>query len=142
MDITEIPFNRLVGIKKTRGDNPFLLQLDDLPEYQNHLRTVHAAAQLALAEATSAEYLLRVFKEVGNDVLAVVRKVQAKFSKPVQGTIYSRANISPEEMKRFLETLKSKGRALIAVSVDIVDGQGAVVTKSLIEWFMKRPKPT
>jgi hypothetical protein len=141
MDVTEIPFNRLVGIKKTKGDNSFLLQLDDLPAYQNHLKTVHAAAQLALAEATSAEYLLRVYKEVGNDVLAVVRKVQAKFRKPVQGSVYARAHITPEEMTRFTKLLATKGMGLITVSVDIADSGGTVVMKSQIDWFIKRPKP-
>src|SRR5579859_4050175 len=120
MDITEIPFNRLIGIRKTNGDGATLLELDDLPTYQNHLKTVHAAAQLALAEASSAEYLLRIFKEADSDVVAVVRKVQAKFKKPVKGKVYSRAVASPEEITRFSESLDSKGKALITVAVDIV----------------------
>jgi acyl-coenzyme A thioesterase PaaI-like protein len=140
MDITEIPFNRLIGIRKTNGDSSTLLELSDSPEYQNHLQTVHAAAQLALAEASSAEYLLRIFKEAGNDVVAVVRKVQAKFKKPVKGKVYSRAVASPEEIKRFTDLLSLKGKALITVTVDIVDAEGAVAMRSLIEWFIKRAK--
>jgi acyl-coenzyme A thioesterase PaaI-like protein len=141
MDITEIPFNRLIGIRKTNGDGSTLLELDDSPDYQNHLKTVHAAAQLALAEASSAEYLLRIFKEAGSDVVAVVRKVQAKFKKPVKGKVYSRAHISPEEIKRFSDLLSFKGKALITVTVDIVDSEDAVVMRSLIEWFIQKPKP-
>jgi hypothetical protein len=141
MNICEIPFNHFLGIRKAEGDGGYLLEMDDLPAYRNHLNTVHASAQLALAEASSAEYLLRTFKGVDDHVLVVVRKVQAKFKKLVKGTLRSRAHTSPDEIRSFSERLDSKGMATIAVSVDIVDGEGVVAMSALIGWFIQRRKP-
>src|SRR5579864_3697668 len=101
MDILAIPFNQLLGIKRAQRDPPYLLELDDRESYANHIGTVHACAQLALAEASSAEYLLRTFKDDGQDAVAVVRTVQAKFRKPLKGRAYSKARIEPDEVRKF-----------------------------------------
>jgi len=142
MNITEIPFNHFLGIKKTEGDGPYLLELDDLPAYRNHMNTVHAAAQLALAEASSAEYLLRTFKNVDADVRVVVRRVQAKFKNLVKGKILSKAFTPPDEIERFSQVFASKGMAIIGVRVDIVDSENRVAMSSLIEWFIQKPRKT
>lgn len=65
MDITQVPFNKFVRITRQEGEPGILLQLGDSPDYQNHLGTVHASAQLALAEATSGESLMRQLPELG-----------------------------------------------------------------------------
>ena len=83
MTITEVPFNRFLGIRKADGDPEYLLQLDDSPHYQNHLGTVHASVQLALAEASSGERLLQQFPDLAAGVLSVVRRVEAKFKNPL-----------------------------------------------------------
>lgn len=59
VNITEIPFNQFLGIKKASRDSGFVLELGSSPCFQNHLGTVHAGIQLALAEASSGECLLR-----------------------------------------------------------------------------------
>jgi Domain of unknown function (DUF4442) len=140
MDITEVPFNHFLGIRKSPGDGPHLLELDNLPEYRNHLGTVHAGAQMALAEAASAEYLLRTFAGADAGVLAVVRRVQAKFKNLVNGKVFARVDCSPEELARFSKALDAKGKALIGVTVDISDGAGVVAMTSVIEWFIQRPR--
>jgi len=142
MNITEIPFNHFMGIRKTEGDGPYLLELDDLPAYRHHMNTIHAAAQLALAEASSAEYLLRTFKNVDADVRVVVRRVQAKFKNLVKGKIFSKAFTPPDEIERFSEVFGSKGMAIIGVRVDIVNSESLVAMSSLIEWFIQKPKKT
>jgi hypothetical protein len=142
MNITQIPFNHFLGIKESPGDGPYLLELDDLPVYRNHLHTVHASVQLALAEACSAEYLLRTFKDVDADVLVVVRRVQAKFKKLVKGRIFSKAHTLPGEIRRFSEILDSKGMAILAVAVEVVDGAGVLAMSAVVEWFIQKPKRT
>lgn len=74
MDVTQIPFNHFLGIQQAAQDSGCLLELGDSPSYTNHLGTVHASVQLALAEASSGEFLLRTLPEFGNQVLAVVRR--------------------------------------------------------------------
>jgi Domain of unknown function (DUF4442) len=142
MNITAIPFNQLIGIKRAERDPPYLLELDDRPAYTNHLGTVHASAQLALAEATSAEYLLRTFTDADADLVAVVRTVQAKFKKPLKGPAYSKARIVDGEIPRFSEALNAKGMGIIHVSVDVVDAHDAVAMSADIGWFIRRHKPT
>ena len=71
--VTELPFNNLLRIHPA-SDAAHLLQLPSGDEYLNHLGTVHAAAQLALAEASSGEFLLRHFGSAEN-LVPVVRRV-------------------------------------------------------------------
>ena len=77
--VTELPFNVLVGIERLNdASGGGLLRLPDGDHYHNHLGTVHASALLALAEATSGEFLLR---EVGFDggLFPVVRRLESRF---------------------------------------------------------------
>jgi hypothetical protein len=138
MEITAIPFNQLLGIKRAERDPPFLLELDDLPSYTNHLGTVHAAAQLALAEASAAEHLLRTFQDAGPDMVAVVRTVQAKFRKPLKGRAYSRASIAGDEIRKFSKTLDAKGLGIIHVNVEVLDDHEVVAMNAVIGWFVRR----
>jgi hypothetical protein len=65
--LRKIPFNRLIAIRHS-GDSEYVLELDGSEQYLNHLNAVHASAQFALAEATSGEYLLRMFEDLAGDV--------------------------------------------------------------------------
>jgi len=47
----------------------------------------------ALAEASSGEFLLNQFKDYRLDIIPVVRKVEVKYSKPANGTVFSKACI-------------------------------------------------
>jgi acyl-CoA thioesterase FadM len=138
MDITDVPIIKLLGISKADGESGFLLQLDDSPHYHNHLGTVSAAAQLALAEATSAECLQQHFPDLTRSVLAVVRRMEAKFRNPLKGKVRSRATIQPGDADKFSQTLRTKGRALIAVQVQIVGVDGSVGLMSVVEWFVQK----
>jgi hypothetical protein len=112
-----------------------LLQLQESPFHLNHVGTVHASVQLALAEASSGQWLIQAMPELADKVIAVVRRVEAKFKKPVQGAIYSRAATSLDEIRHLAESLATKGRALVPVTVEIVDGSGNVGLVATFEWF-------
>ena len=71
MDITGIPFNQFIGLRKVAAAAGELA-LDAAPQYLNHIGTVHAAAQFALAEACCGEYLLSRFADLTEGHLAVV----------------------------------------------------------------------
>ena len=142
MDIAQVPFNKFVGITRHEGEPGFLLQLGDSPDYQNHLGTVHASAQLALAEATSGEYLSQQFPEFGKSVLAVVRRLEAKFRNPLKGKVMSRARIPKDDTEKLTEQLQTKGRGLISVEVEVVGADGVVGLIATVEWFVKNQKPS
>ncbi|MEN6493604.1 MAG: DUF4442 domain-containing protein [Thermoguttaceae bacterium] len=138
MDVTQIPFNHFLGIQQAAQDSGCLLELGDSPSYTNHLGTVHASVQLALAEASSGEFLLRTLPEFGNQVLAVVRRVEAKFKNPMRGKIRSRAVTSETELKQSAEALATKNRAILPVTIEIVDADGAAGLVVTFEWFAQK----
>jgi hypothetical protein len=62
MDVTGLPYNKFIGIKKAQSSE-YLLELEESTNYLNRLGNVHAGAQLSLAEADSGEYLLKQFED-------------------------------------------------------------------------------
>lgn len=138
MNITTIPFNQFIGIKQSHQPAKGTLELEGLPQYQNHVGTVHASAQFALAEACSGEYLLRHFGESADGYFAVVRKAEIKFREPASGAIYAQAQVPEEQKQKFLNTLKSKGRAFITVAVAILDTNGTVTMNASIELYIQK----
>jgi acyl-coenzyme A thioesterase PaaI-like protein len=135
MNVTDIPFNAFLKVEKAPAGSAYLLQLQASPSYLNHVGTVHASVQLALAEATSGEWLMQTLPELADKVVAVVRRVEAKFKKPMQGAIYSGATTKVDEIRPSLETLAAKGRAIIPVTVEIMDREGNVGLVATFEWF-------
>jgi acyl-coenzyme A thioesterase PaaI-like protein len=137
MHITELPFNRFIGITMADEEGA-ILSLPKDTRYTNHLGTVHASALLALAEATSGDYLIREFEDVGFEVLPVVRRLEAKFRKPAVGAVISKMNVSGEKKDDFVSALKSKGRAFLEIQVDVYDETGTHALTAVIEWFVAR----
>jgi Domain of unknown function (DUF4442) len=136
--VTELPFNNFLGIQP--GSNAeHLLQLPSGSQYLNHLGAVHAAAQLALAEASSGEFLLRHFASA-DDLFSVVRRVEGKFRKPANGRIVSTASATPEALARLNAELSSKNRSVISIAVEIYDELGAHTLSAKFEWFIQREK--
>jgi acyl-coenzyme A thioesterase PaaI-like protein len=135
---TELPFNSFVGIQLA-ADAAHLLRLPAGKQYLNHLGTVHASAQLALAEASSGEFLLRHFGSA-DGIIPVVRRMEAKFRKPANGSITSSVTAAPEALAQLDGELSTKGRALLPISVEIHDESGAHTLSATFEWFIQRDK--
>ncbi len=135
MDVTQLPFNALIGVGRG-ADGALALSAD--PKYGNHLGTVHAGALLTLAEAASGEFLLREFGDLGFPVVPVVRRLEAKFRKPAQGAIRAAATVAPEAKAEFVAALMAKGRALVAVNVDVHDESGTHALSATVEWFVAK----
>ena len=134
--VTELPFNRFIGIERAT-DPSRVLQLPAGQDYLNHLGTVHASALLALAEASSGEFLLQHFGGA-DGVLPVVRHLEAKFRKPARGAVTSTANASPEALAELNAQLSAKGRALIPVTVELYDESGTHALSAIVDWFIQR----
>ena len=136
--VTELPFNALVGIQL--ADDPVhLLRLPADPRYLNHVGTVHASAQLALAEASSGEFLLRHFGSV-DGIIPVVRRMEAKFRKPANGSLTSSVSVAPEALAQLDTDLSAKGRSLVTVPVELYDESGAHTLSAKFEWFIQHDK--
>ena len=135
MDITKIPFNKFIGLKKSVKSG-YLLMLDNRPEYRNHLDTVHASAQFALAEASSGYFLLNEFSELSDEIIPVVRKVETKYRKPALGAVFSKAQFHECEKDEILNALNQKGRTALKVDVSLFDEADVLVMQSVFEWFV------
>ncbi|MGV3663631.1 MAG: hotdog fold domain-containing protein [Prosthecobacter sp.] len=134
--VTELPFNSFLGIEAS-ADSEKLLRLPAGGQYLNHLGTVHASALLALAEASSGEFLLRHFGSSAG-LVPVVRRMEAKFRKPANGAVSSNASVPPEALAQLDVDLAAKGRALIEIKVDLHDESGAHALTATVEWFIQR----
>ncbi len=142
MDVTQIPFNRLLGIVKCELPDECLLMLPESERYTNHLKTVHASAQFALGEAASGEYLLQRFKDIPEkeSLIPVVRNAEVKFSKPGKGAVRASANIPDDLVSETIASIEKKGRALIPVSVTISDSEGTITMTATYEWYIQKRK--
>ena len=134
--VTELPFNRFLGIE-IASDPAHVLRLPAGAQYLNHLGTVHASAQLALAEASSGEFLLRALGSASGAV-PVVRRLESKFRKPANGAVTSSISASPETFEQARADLAAKGRAMISVAVELHDESGAHTLSATVEWFITR----
>jgi hypothetical protein len=134
--VTDLPFNRFLGIQQ--GSEPGeVLRLPGGGQYLNHLGTVHASAQLALAEASSGEFLLRAVGSM-DGIVPVVRRLESKFRKPANGALTSSVSTPPDAIEQVLAELAAKGRAMISVAVELHDKSGAHTLSATVEWFITR----
>jgi hypothetical protein len=134
--VTDLPFNSFLGIQIATEPSK-LLQLPSGGQYLNHLGTVHASAQLAVAEASSGEFLLRHFRST-EGIVPVVRRLEAKFRKPANGTVTSTVTAASTALEQLDAELASKGRALIPITVELHDQSGAHTLSATVEWFIQR----
>lgn len=138
MDITQIPFNHYIGLKRSTQPELGELELDDAPQYHNHLATVHAAAQFAIAEACSGEYLLKRFGELADGHVPVVRRAEVKYRKPANGRLIAKAQVSPEQEQAFVAELARRGRALINIDVQVLDASRSLTMSAVFEWYVQK----
>ncbi len=134
--VLDLPFNRFIGLQ-TAGE-PHLLVLPSGSQYSNHLGTVHASALLALAEASSGEWLLRHLSGL-EGIIPVVRRLESKFRKPANGVVKSSVTPKTKQIEILKSDLAAKGRALIEVSIELHDEGGQHVLSAVVEWFITRP---
>jgi len=139
MNVLDLPFNRILLIKKSEIADT-LLMLDDRVEYQNHLGTVHASAQYALAEATSGEIIERNFGDWNGAYFPVVRRAEVKYRNPAKGKLFSTGSIDADRAMRANKELLKKGRTLVDVMVKIVDEDTHITFESTFTWFITKTK--
>lgn len=139
MNVLKLPFNQILLIEKS--DLPeTILMLEDREKYQNHLGTVHASAQYALAEATSGEVLERNFGDWNGAYFPVVRRVDVKYKNPAKGKLFSTGFIEEESVIKAKEELSQKGRTMVDVRVKILDEGKNITFESTFTWFIAKDK--
>ena len=135
MNVFEIPFVDKVGIQRN-ADGKLELPFDT--GVQNHLQTIHASAQFALAETASGDILQKSFPDLVGKVMPVLRESQIKFKKPANKKIVAYPSVTSESLSKFKEQISKKGRALISVEVQVKDVDGTVTCTGTFKWFVQR----
>lgn len=119
------------------GDE-FIFIAEEKPEYLNHLNNIHACVQLALAEASSGEFLLNQFFELRNELIPVIRKTEARYHKPANGTLYSKASFDSVSKEAILSDLLEKNRVIVKVRTEVFDAQNNKSLTATFEWFITK----
>jgi acyl-coenzyme A thioesterase PaaI-like protein len=138
MHATDLAINQALGMQLVTPDNAHMLEMPETPLHLNHVGTVHASVQFALAEASSGEFLLRHLGETQSQVFAVLRTSEVKFRKPAHGTLRASARFADNNADTFSTELAARGRALVSVAVEVSDMQGVITMTGQFDWFLQR----
>ena len=141
MKATDLALSQQLGIRAAPAGASHLLELPFTPLLHNHLGTMHAAAQFALAEAASAECLQRNFGELAGRVFAVVRGVEMKYRKPATGDLFAYG--TPDEATRagLVSELSVRGRTTAVILIDLKDRTGTLTFHGKFDWFISQVPP-
>ena len=136
IDVLEIPFNKVLGLKKSDRKDDYIYMLEDRPEFANHLGIIHAGVLFSLAESTSGEFLLREFSEIVDEIVPVIRKAEIKYSKPGNGTIYSNACFASADRDDILKELMTRRRVIIAAKSELFNENNERIMVAQFDWFV------
>ncbi len=135
MDVTQIPFAKYIGIERKEEGT---LQLESSPVVLNHIETIHASAQFALAETQSGLYLQIAFPELADKVVGLLRGATVKYKNPAYTSIYAKASMDDALKEKFLTTLHKKNRASITVTVEVCDSEDVLTMIGEFNWFVQK----
>ncbi len=138
MHVTDLALNKSMGIQLVPSDAAHILELPESSLLLNHVGTIHASVQFALAEAGSGEFLLRHLGE--GEVFAVLRTADVKFRKPAHGALRATARFASGTAEGVSTELSQRGRAVVSVHVEIADASGVVTMTGQYDWFLQRQK--
>lgn len=138
---TDLAYNQVLGIRDAPAGATHLLELPFTPLVQNHLGTLHAAAQFSLAEAASAECLQRHFGAAAGPVFAVVRGVEVKYCRPGAGDLLAYGEPDAATRDGLLGALAARGRTSAVILIDLKDRTGTLTFHGKFEWFISRIPP-
>jgi len=136
MEVTEIPFVKHIGIEQ-EGSR---LALASSHEVENHIGTIHASAQFALAETQSGLFLQEEFSDIEGEVLPLLRSSTVKYKSPAITKLKAVATVNDEIKDKFKEQFLKRGRATISVEVKLLDIDDVVIMVGEFVWFVQRLK--
>jgi hypothetical protein len=130
-----VPLVSHLGIKEKDEKT---LKLKCHNHVQNHIGTIHAAAQFALAETQSGHYLTSLFPQYKGKFLPLLRSSTVKYKNPASSDIYAEAFSTKVDLEKFKSQFIKKGRASISVEVKVIDTNGIVTMQGEFGWFIQK----
>lgn len=140
---TDLALNRAIGIVDAPAGATHLLEMPFAPLVTNHLGTVHAAAQFALAEAASAECLQREYGALvaRYSIQAIVRGVEVKYRRPATGDLLAFGRPDDDTLKNLPNDLATRTRCTAAVIIELKDRSGQTSFVGRFDWLISKLSP-
>ena len=138
MHVTDLGINKALGMQLAPPGNGHILEMPETPLLLNHVGSVHASVQFALAEASSGEFLLRYLGDTQSQVFAVLRTSDVKFRRPAHGALRASARFADGVADTLSAELTARGRVLASVLVEVADAQGVITMTGQYDWFLQR----
>lgn len=79
-----------------------------------------------------------LFPELVGKVIPILRDATIKFKKPAVKTIIAYPSVSDESCEKFNSMLARKGRASIAVDIEVRDIKNTVTCVATYNWFVQK----
>jgi len=133
LKVTDIPFVNHIGIEQNNDK----LSLDFNDDVLNHIKTVHASTQFALAETQSGIHLQNLFPELEGKVLPVLRDAQIKYKKPAMEKIIAFSSANEEAVEKFKLRFGKKGRGSLQIDVEVKDINDVLTCQATFIWFIQ-----
>jgi acyl-coenzyme A thioesterase PaaI-like protein len=138
MHVTELAIHKTLGIQLAAAGDAHILELPESALLLNHIGTIHAGVQFALAEACSGEFLLRHFGHDPSRVFAVLRASSVKFRQPAQGKLRASAKFLDTSAAALTDKLAARGRSFVSVLVEVSDANAVATMSGQYDWFLRR----
>ncbi len=131
-----VPFLGTAGISfEETTFNQWTVTLKNRKKVRNHLKQVHAAGMLLLAESAA---VFLTSHNLTDDKLPLVKRIEADFVKRSQGDLKAVATLSQEQIEMIRTT--EKGETIINVMVTDADNNQPVLVKVTSAWITKSKK--
>ena len=129
MKISDIPFVNHLKI----GEDSCL---ENNPQLQNHLQSLHAGAIYTLAETASGMQLLKTFPHLQNEVITLLRESNIKYKSPAYSKIKANAYIEQSDKEIFYQKLLQKRFSMIRIKVNVEDQEKQTIAIATFTWFV------
>ncbi len=134
MKVLQMPLNKFIGLQK---DND-LLTLNLSENVKNHIGSIHAGAQFTLAESASGVYLAKLFPELQDKIIPLLRSSNMKFKKTAFDTLTAYPLATKDVLEKFQKQFLKKGRGSITVEVELKNMGKEIVTIGTFNWFVQK----
>lgn len=133
MDIADLPFNKVIGL---RTDEDHILLVPHA-QHLNHVKSIHAAVIFSVAEAAAGQCLLQRFPDLTHSFVTVLRSTETKYRRPafVDSPLRGTGKLGDVEAAEFVRSLQTRGRAMVDVFAYVIQNDQETFSGTFT-WFV------